>query len=80
MYLYVYIHISLYIYIFILLTSKVSPLPFDSWANEPSLRDQTETNPVVDDDDVYLEYYSGKGFLINYSCLHVLRKTHILVQ
>jgi hypothetical protein len=33
-----------------------------------------------DDDDVYLEYYSGKGFHINYSCLHVLRKTHELVQ
>jgi hypothetical protein len=29
-----------------------------------------------DDDDVYLEYYSGKGFHINYSCLHVLRKTY----
>jgi hypothetical protein len=26
--------------------------------------------------DVYLKYYSGKGFHINYSCLHVLRKTH----
>jgi hypothetical protein len=33
-----------------------------------------------DDDDVYLEYYSGKGLHINYSCLHVLRKTHKLVQ
>jgi hypothetical protein len=33
-----------------------------------------------DDNDVYLEYYSGKGFHINYSCLHVLRKTHKLVQ
>jgi hypothetical protein len=33
-----------------------------------------------DDDDVYLEYYSGEGFQINYSCLHVLRKTHRLVQ
>jgi hypothetical protein len=32
------------------------------------------------DDDVYLEYYSGKGFHINYSCLQVLRKTHKLVQ
>jgi hypothetical protein len=32
------------------------------------------------DYDVYLEYYSGKGFHINYSCLHVLRKTHKLVQ
>jgi hypothetical protein len=32
-----------------------------------------------DDDDVYLKYYSGKGFHINY-CLHVLRKTHKLVQ
>jgi hypothetical protein len=35
---------------------------------------------IRDDDDVYLEYYSGKGFHINYSCLHVLRKTHKLVQ
>jgi hypothetical protein len=33
-----------------------------------------------DDDDVCLEYYSGKGFHINYSCLHGLRKTHKLVQ
>jgi hypothetical protein len=32
------------------------------------------------DDDGYLEYYSGKRFHINYSCLHVLRKTHKLVQ
>jgi hypothetical protein len=32
------------------------------------------------DDDVYLEYYSGKGFHINYSCLHGLRKIHKLVQ
>jgi hypothetical protein len=33
--------------------------------------------PVDDDDDgVYLEYYSGKGFHINYSRLYVLRKTH----
>jgi hypothetical protein len=31
-------------------------------------------------DDVYLEYYIGKGFHINYSCLHFLRKTHKLVQ
>jgi hypothetical protein len=28
----------------------------------------------TDDDDVYLEYYIGIGFQINYSCLHVLRK------
>jgi hypothetical protein len=34
----------------------------------------------ISDDDVYLEYYSRKGFHINYSCLHVLRKTHKLVQ
>jgi hypothetical protein len=34
----------------------------------------------VCDDDVYLEYYSGKGFHMNYSCLHVLRRTHKLVQ
>jgi hypothetical protein len=33
-----------------------------------------------DNDDVYLEYYAGKGFHINHSCLHVLRKTHKLVQ
>jgi hypothetical protein len=33
-----------------------------------------------DHDDVYLEYYSEKGFHINYSCLHVLRKTYKLVQ
>jgi hypothetical protein len=33
-----------------------------------------------DGDDIYLEYYSGKRFHINYSCLHVLRKTHKLVQ
>jgi hypothetical protein len=32
------------------------------------------------DDNVYLEYYSGRGFHINHSCLHVLRKTHKLVQ
>jgi hypothetical protein len=32
------------------------------------------------DDDVYLEYYSAKGFHISYSCLHVLRKTHKLVE
>jgi hypothetical protein len=32
------------------------------------------------DDDVYLEYYIGEGFHINYSCLHILRKTHKLVQ
>jgi hypothetical protein len=31
-------------------------------------------------DDFYLEYYSGKGFHINYSCLHVLCETHKLVQ
>jgi hypothetical protein len=31
------------------------------------------------DEDVYLEYYTGKGFHINYSCLQVLRKTHKLV-
>jgi hypothetical protein len=36
--------------------------------------------PETEDDDVYLEYYSGKGFHINYSSLHVLRKTHQLVQ
>jgi len=35
---------------------------------------------LTDDDDVFLEYYSGKGFHLNYSCLHVLRKTHKLVQ
>jgi hypothetical protein len=35
---------------------------------------------ALDDDDDYLEYYSEKGFHINYSCLHVLRKTHKLVQ
>jgi hypothetical protein len=35
---------------------------------------------ITDDDDVYLECDSGKGFQINYSCLHVLRKTHKLVQ
>jgi hypothetical protein len=35
---------------------------------------------IHDDDDIYLEYYSRKGFHINYSCLHVLRKTHKLVQ
>jgi hypothetical protein len=34
----------------------------------------------TNDDDVCLEYYSGKEFHINYSCLHVLRKTHKLVQ
>jgi hypothetical protein len=34
----------------------------------------------ADNDDVYLEYYSGKWFHINYSCLHVLHKTHKLVQ
>jgi hypothetical protein len=34
----------------------------------------------IHDDDVYLEYYSAKGFHINYSCLHVLRKTHKLIQ
>jgi hypothetical protein len=33
-----------------------------------------------DDDDVYLEYYSGKEFHINYSCIHVLGETHKLVQ
>jgi hypothetical protein len=33
-----------------------------------------------DDDDVYLEYYSGKGFHMKYSSLYVLRKTHKLVQ
>jgi aminoacyl tRNA synthase complex-interacting multifunctional protein 1 len=32
------------------------------------------------DDDVFLEYYSGKGFHIKYSCLHVLRRTHKVVQ
>jgi hypothetical protein len=32
------------------------------------------------DNDVSLEYYSGKGFHMNYSCLHVLRKTYKLVQ
>jgi hypothetical protein len=35
---------------------------------------------MIDDDDVYLEQYCGKGFHINYSCLFVLRKTHKLVQ
>jgi hypothetical protein len=34
----------------------------------------------VYDDDVYLEYYSGKWFHINYSFLRVLSKTHKLVQ
>jgi hypothetical protein len=33
-----------------------------------------------DDGAVYLEYYSGKGLHINYSCLHVPRKTHKVVQ
>jgi hypothetical protein len=37
-------------------------------------------NRNTSDDDVYLEYYSGEGFHINYSCVHVLRKTHKLVQ
>jgi hypothetical protein len=37
-------------------------------------------NELYDDDNVCLEFYSGKGFHINYSCLHVLRKTHKLVQ
>jgi hypothetical protein len=33
---------------------------------------------LYDDDYVYSEFYSGKGFHINYS--GVLRKTHKLVQ
>jgi hypothetical protein len=44
------------------------------------LKDFSGLIPSLNDDDVYLEYYSGKGFHINYSCLHVLRKTHKLVQ
>jgi hypothetical protein len=46
--------------------------------NEAILTIPTMAND--DDDDVYLEYYSGKGFHMNYSCLHVLRKTRKLVQ
>jgi hypothetical protein len=38
------------------------------------------TDPADDDDDVYLKHYSGKGFHLKYSCLHVLRKTDKLVQ
>jgi hypothetical protein len=41
---------------------------------------RVDTSIIPDDDDVYLEYYSGKRFHINYSCLHVLRKTHKIVQ
>jgi hypothetical protein len=39
-----------------------------------------EITEIPDDNDVYLKYYSGKGFHVNYSCLNFLRKTHKLVQ
>jgi hypothetical protein len=38
------------------------------------------TKLLFNDDDVSLQYYSGKGFHINNSCLLVLRKTHKQVQ
>jgi hypothetical protein len=64
----IYVHTFIYTYIY-----KIKEVVFDvSVKKNSSLYD--------DDDDVYLEYYSGKGFHINYSCLHVLRKTHKLVQ
>jgi hypothetical protein len=43
------------------------------------IRPYIEEKRVIDV-DVYLEYYSGIGFHINYFCLHILRKTHKLVQ
>jgi hypothetical protein len=71
--LYMYICINIYINICITLTitlTKCLLYMVSLFFNDT----------LSDDDDVYLEYYCGKWFHINYSCLHVLRKTHKLVQ
>jgi hypothetical protein len=65
------------------MTFPISILPGTRGSVTPVARSLVDSFRVTDDDgrasddgDVYLEYYSGKGFHINYSCLHVLRKTH----
>jgi hypothetical protein len=57
------IYVYIYIYTIIVANVCISPLSFDKFM-------------YIHDDDVVvkLEYYSGKGFHINYSCLNVLRK------
>jgi hypothetical protein len=54
-----YIYICKIIYVYIYLTNLAR--------EEPFLRGGTSRLRSDDDDDVYLDYYSGKGFDINYS-------------
>jgi hypothetical protein len=69
-YVYSYIHTHTYIDIFAVVLQSLC-----------RQRVQSRTTPLRwVDDDVYSEYYTGKRFHINYSCLHVLRKTHKLIQ
>jgi hypothetical protein len=81
-YIYICIHIHMYIYVYMYMYI------YTHIQAEASLTDLTNNQRKLfiycrtkgNDDDVYLEYYSGKGFHINYTCLHVLRKTHRLVH
>jgi hypothetical protein len=70
-YIYIYIFKYLYIYIYINMYLYIP----SAWQMANSYRYYDD-----DDDDVYFEYYSGKGFHINYSYLHVVCKTHKLIQ
>jgi hypothetical protein len=79
-FVYIHTHIHSYIHTFICIyIYNIHSIP-DILPPDNNFFFIMSLTSTCSDDDVYLEYDSGKGFHINYSCLHVLRKTHKLVQ